>query len=114
MIDIDAMTQRVRDYVTLEGSCTPGEISLLSEDGDDCDVWKVEVVEWDASWGVTPPDYWYVCTTGGINLYRSDKFNHVDKDAAEKLALDIDYCKSFHLGLMLRMSLRGVDTRSDA
>lgn len=99
--------QRIRDYVTLEGSCTPGEISLLSKD-DHCDVWKVEVVTWDATWTVSPPAYWYVCTTGGINLYRSDKFNHGDdKDDAEKLRLDIDYCKSFHLGLMLRMGLGG-------
>jgi len=101
-----SMRLRVADYVRREGSCEPGEPEVLDSDPT-CPVWKVPVLRFNDDWTVPPPSFWYVCPSPGMNLYRNDAqrpspWLPADEQDEGKV---VDYIKSFHLGLMLRMGL---------
>lgn len=94
----ERLTDKIKDYVRREGSCTPGEPELVLE-RDDMLVYKVPVIEFH-DWEVEPPEFWYVVPDIAMNLYASDTFKRQRTDVA-------DCILSFHVGLMARMMRKG-------
>jgi len=96
------------DYVRHEGACEPGQPELVSDDPL-CLVYKVPVIDFNENWTVPTPEFWYVCPRPVMNLYRNDVYMPKPWLPLEEQNEDtvIDYIKSFHLGLMLRMQLKG-------
>lgn len=92
----------VLDYVRREGSCEPASARLLTKEDDDCPVYLVKVKEW-VDWKVPPPEFFFVCTMGATNLYRSDVFRPQPWLDEQEISTLVDYVKSFHTGLMRRM-----------
>ena len=95
----------IRSYVEREGDCEVDEIKFLDE--EDATVFRVTVKKFSDKWEVPPPEFWYVCTSNIMNLYRNDNFvpRPWVNDGQEESSV-VDYIKSFHIGLCVRMSMR--------
>lgn len=106
-IQVVTEDEMIRDYVSREGDCVPDEIIELKTDDDNCRIYKVTVKEFTAKWQVTPPDFWYVCTTNMMNLYRNDTIipePWLNDGQDEELVAD--YIKSFHIGICVRLHMK--------
>jgi hypothetical protein len=97
--------ERILEYVAREGDCVPDSVTLVTD--EECSVYKVTVKEHSKKWEVPPPDFWYVCTTSIMNIYRSDQFSPRPwvNDGQDESSV-VDFIKSFHIGLCVRMSMK--------
>lgn len=94
--------ERILNYVEREGNCTVDQIKLVDE--EEIPVYKVTVREFDNTWRVPKPDFWWVCPYPMMNMYRSDHQTPTPwlADGQEEEAV-IDYIKTFHIGVVHRI-----------